>query len=267
MAARCEPTHTTALGDVGEVLRLLVDGLEAIFAAQLVGLYLTGSLSYGGFHRGSSDIDLLALLQRAVTTEQRTWLIALHERIAAQHPRWATRLEISYLPIELLGSIEPPAQPRAYFNGGRLWDPDPHYGQEWTLNLFVLRRRGIALRGPAPANVFPDVSMAAMRAAALRSLREEWEPLLDEPAPLDDPHQQAYVILTLCRILHTARHDGIASKRDAAAWVRHAHPQWADLVRNAEAWEYGRTLGTADEILAFLRFVTAETQRGAEPTS
>ena len=122
------------------------------------------------------------------------------------------------------------------------------------------------LRGPAPAAVFPDASVVAKRAASLRSLHDEWAPLLAEPAPLDDPHQQAYVILTLCRILYTARHDGVASKRDAAAWTRHAHPQWADLVRRAQAWQHGQSLSVVDEILAFLRFVIAETRR-AEPTS
>ncbi len=263
MGSHHRPTPATPRGEVDKVLRVLADGLEAIFDAQLVGLYLTGSLSYGGFHPGSSDIDLLAVLQRPVTSEQRTALVGLHDRIAAQQPCWATRLEISYLPIELLASIEPPAQPRPYYNGGRLWDPDPRYGQEWTLNLFALRRCGIALRGPAPADVFPDVSVAAMRAASLRSLREEWEPLLDKPAPLDDPHQQAYMVLTLCRILHTVRHDDVASKRDAAEWVRHAHPQWAQLVRRAEAWEHGRAFGVADELLAFLRFVIAETPHAA----
>jgi len=263
MASHHEPTDAAARRDVDEVLRLLAEGLDGIFDAQLVGLYLTGSLSYGGFHPGSSDIDLLALLQRPVSTEQRTTLGALHDRIAPQQPRWATRLEISYLPIELLASIEPPDQPRPHYNGGRLWDPDPRYGQEWTLNLFVLRRCAIALRGPAPADVFPEISVAAMRTASLRSLHEEWEPLLNQPARLVEPHQQAYVTLTLCRILHTIRHDGVASKRDAAEWVRHAYPQWAHLVRRAEAWQHGQALGVVDELLAFLRFVIAETHRAA----
>jgi hypothetical protein len=102
--------------------------------------------------------------------------------------------------------------------------------------------------------VFPAVDMAAMRAASLRSLHEEWEPLLADPAPLADPHLQAYVALTLCRILHTAAEDGVASKPEAAAWVTATHPRWAGLVRRAEAWEHGKALYIAEDLLAFLRF-------------
>ncbi|MEP6599681.1 MAG: hypothetical protein ABJB98_09590, partial [Actinomycetota bacterium] len=221
--------------DVDEVLRLLNSGLDEILGEQLLGLYLTGSLSYGGFDPGSSDIDLLALLQRPITAAQRLALSALHLDLAIQQPKWAARLEISYLPRHLLASSDPPAQPPPYVNGGRMWDPDPRYGQEWTMNLFVLGGRGIALRGPAPADVVPDVSMTAMRAASLRSLHQDWAPLLDDATPLHDPHHQAYITLTLCRILHTA------------AWVRAAYPQWDALVsrgrpaRTLRAWGPNRS--------------------------
>lgn len=244
-----------AYAGVDGVLRLLTAGLDEVLGDQLVGLYLTGSLSYGGFDPGSSDIDLLALLERPITSDQRSSLRTLHEQIASEAPEWATRLEISYLPRHLLDSEEPPAEPRPYVNGGQLWEPDPVYGQEWTMNLLVLRRCGIALRGPVAAEVFPEVDNAAMRAASLRSLHEEWEPLLDDPRPLNDPHQQAYITLTLCRILHTAREDGVASKPDAAAGVKRTYPQWAELVRCAEAWQHGQPLQMTDEVLAFLRFV------------
>lgn len=247
--------HWEPHGDVDQVVRLLEGGLDSLLGEQLLGLYVTGSLSYGGFDLDSSDIDVLALLHRPITPQQRGSLRALHAHIATQQPRWAARLEVSYLPRHLLDSKGPPVEPRPYFNCGQLWHPDPRYGQEWTMNLFVLRHRGIALRGPAAADVFPDVDLAAMRAASLRSLYEEWEPLLDDPRPLNDPHQQAYITLTLCRILHTAVQDGVASKRDAAAWVQQAHPQWAPLVRRATAWRHGEPLCLADEVLAFLRFV------------
>ena len=253
--------------DVAQVLRLLAAGLDDILGEELLGLYLTGSLSYGGFDPGSSDIDLLALLQRTITPAQRTSLRALHRHIAAQQPQWAERLEMSYLSRHLLASAAPPAEARPYVNGGQLWDPDPVYGQEWTMNLFVLRERGIALRGPVPSVVFPAVGMAAMRAASLRSLVEEWLPLLDDPTRLHDPHQQAYITLTLCRILHTAREDGVASKRDAAAWVRRTYPQWAQLVRRAEAWQHGQRLDLTDDVLAFARFVIRTTERGIEATA
>jgi len=43
--------------DVNQILHLLKTGLINILGKNLVGLYLTGSLTYGDFNRGSSDID------------------------------------------------------------------------------------------------------------------------------------------------------------------------------------------------------------------
>jgi hypothetical protein len=46
------------------VIRALQDGVPRILGDMLIGLYLTGSLSYGGFDPACSDIDFLALCRR-----------------------------------------------------------------------------------------------------------------------------------------------------------------------------------------------------------
>ena len=54
------PEHwaVTPHEDVNGALCVLARDLTATFGDHLVGLYLTGSLSYGDFDRGSSDIDI-----------------------------------------------------------------------------------------------------------------------------------------------------------------------------------------------------------------
>ncbi len=180
----------------------------------------------------------------------------MHADIAAAWPEWATRIEGSYLPQPLLACAGPPAQGRPYVNGGFLWQPDPAYGQEWVMNLFVLHRCGITLAGRPVTDVIPPISMAAMRAASTRSLHEEWEPLLDDPASTGRPHHQAYITLTLCRILHTAHNDGVASKRDAAAWVADTYGEpWRSLVDRMVRWQHGEELHHQAVIKDFIRFV------------
>jgi Domain of unknown function (DUF4111) len=143
-----------------------------------------------------------------------------------------------------------------------LWAPEPVYGQEWIMNLFVLHERGVALYGPPTADVFPRVSMQQMRQASLRSLFENWEPALAEDAWLDNPHYQAYLTLTLCRVLHTQKVDGVAGKREAAEWVKDTY---GDAVRStverAEQWQVGQPLDMKDEVLDLLRFTLEETGR------
>lgn len=248
--------------DVVAVIRALQGGIPHVLGNTLVGLYLTGSLSYGGFDPASSDIDFLALCRQRPRAGEISALAAMHQDIASQTPNWAKRIEGSYIWESLLSSLEPPGEPRPYINGGALWNPEPRYGQEWTMNLFVLHECGVALFGPPAAAVFPRISMQRMRQASLRSLHEEWEPLLANDAPLDDPHYQAYIALTLCRILHTQQVEGVAGKRDAARWVKATYGESIRrTVERAEQWEVGQPLHMKRDVLALLRFTLAETSR------
>ncbi len=96
----------------------------------------------------------------------------------------------------------------------------------------------------------------------MRSLHDEWEPLLVNDSPLDDPHYQAYITLTLCRILHTQQVDGVASKRDAAHWVKATYGEAIRrTVERAEQWEVGQQLEMKGEVLDLLRLTLAQTGR------
>lgn len=246
----------TPFTDVNAILSDLAGGIADALGSTLVGLYLTGSLTYGDFDRGSSDIDYLAVLERPMPAEARARLVSLHSGIAARYPAWAERIEGSYVTRDMLGSVEPPEASRPYVNGGAFWDPDPRYGNEWLINLYALRDCGVALIGPEPACLFAPVSMDAVRRASSRDLEEEWVPKLADPSYFASSHHQAYVTLTLCRILHRASNDGVVSKRVAARWVRDRYPEpWlVDLIDAAERWEHGQELGRADQVRAFIRF-------------
>ncbi len=245
----------TGHADVDEVLGMLSDGIVTALGENLVGFYLTGSLTYGGFDRGSSDIDYLVAMRREIDAREREALRALHDEVGIRFPMWRERIEGTYVTQEMLKQIDPPKQGRPYVNQGAFWDPDPPYGNEWLLNLYVLRERGVALIGPEPADIFPDVDIADVRAASARDLFDERLPTVDDTELYEDPHQQAYTVLTICRILHRAEHDQVTSKRVAAAWVKREYGEpWASLVERAEAWSHGDELATPDEVTGFIQF-------------
>ncbi|HYH11047.1 MAG TPA: nucleotidyltransferase domain-containing protein, partial [Thermomicrobiales bacterium] len=136
---RDEIERLTPYDDVNAVLAELTDGIVRILDDELLGLYLTGSLTYGGFRRGSSDIDFLVVLGCPLEHDVRTSLEGVHARIASTYPAWSDRVEGSYITADMLDSIEPPVMPRPYINGGAFWEPDPRYGNEWLINLYALR--------------------------------------------------------------------------------------------------------------------------------
>jgi hypothetical protein len=248
--------------DVNGVLFVLARDLAVTFGDDLVGLYLTGSLSYGDFDRASSDIDFLAVLGQPMNGRQRAAVAEMHASVAAAYPLWRRRIEGSYVTREMLASVDPPSQPRPYVNGGEFWTPDPTYGQEWILNGYALYERGIPVIGPDPKTLFRDVGYNAYRDASIRSLHEEWAPLLRDGSYLGSSHHQAYVTLTVCRILYAARNHELASKRSASRWVKQTYgAPWRDLIEKAEGWQHGRKIDEARAVQGFIEFALAQTGR------
>jgi hypothetical protein len=104
-------TDITPHDDINAILNELAVNLRRILGPQLFGLYLTGSLTYCDIDRGSSDIDFLAILGKALTAEQLDLIKQVHGRIGERYPLWAERIEGSYITSDMLGYVEPPPVP------------------------------------------------------------------------------------------------------------------------------------------------------------
>ena len=60
----------TPYKDINEILYFLTQGIYNVFGSNLIGVYLTGSLSYGDFKEGRSDIDLAVVINQPATPKQ-----------------------------------------------------------------------------------------------------------------------------------------------------------------------------------------------------
>lgn len=249
----------TPYQDINDALVMLTEGVDKIIADDLVGLYLTGSLTYGDFDPESSDIDFLAIMKNPLSSEKFQQIKQLHALIGEAYPKWAKRIEGSYITTAMLKEAPPPRKPetpRPYINEGNFWQPFPPYGNEWTINLYVLYENGIALIGLDPKEVIAPVSIEAVREASRRDLYEEWKPKLKDTTWLNNSHYQAYIILTMCRILFRASHTHVASKKVASTWAKkELGKPWSDLIDKAEKWRHGLQMNSLDETVAFIRFV------------
>ena len=115
---------------------------------------------------------------------------------------------------------------------------------EWVQNWYLARETGIALHGPrrCRGRALASNGQNSWRAAVQyadqlsgRSLREV------------TPGHIAYSVLTMCRAVMTVGTQTLASKQDAAAWVRRTFPAWAWVVDAAlECRRSGGTVGFAD---------------------
>ena len=241
--------------EINEVLRSLTAGMSHILGENLVGVYLTGSLSYGDFNSENSDIDLLVLIRNPVSQKKLEALKQMHLHVERDHEKWEKRIECSYISLEMLPSILPPKTPRPYIGEG-IFYPEAPYGNEWTINQYLLYKHGVSLLGPDFKTLVKPISIEDVREACIRDLFEEWEPKINDPEWLNNGHYQSYVVLNLCRILYTVMCHATATKKTSASWVkREFFPQWNNLIQTAEDWHYGKEMNLKEETIEFIQFV------------
>jgi hypothetical protein len=112
----------------------------------------------------------------------------------------------------------------------------------------------IALEGPDFKELIPPIDIHDMRQASARDLFQEWLPKIDDGAWLSNSHYQSYLVLNLCRILHTVIHGVPGSKKVAGDWAKATYPRWKNLIEEAERWTYGDEMRRQADAIAFLRF-------------
>lgn len=255
----------TKYSDVNEIIDFFVRDVFPALEGNVLGIYLTGSLSYGAFNYYSSDIDITVIVHRLISQSELDSIGRLHKEMEGKFEKWAQRLECSYTPVAMLSNVMPPAEPRPWYWGGdcTLYSEAP-YGNEWIINNYLLYSHSIALFGPSFKKLLPPVDIEDVRKACVRDLFQEWVPKKFNPEHFRDSHHEAYFVLNLCRILHTVICSVVGSKKMAASWVREAYGErWRDLVGNALAWKYGIELDARQEAIDFLDFVISEVSKTA----
>ena len=238
---------------INTVLWEWVEGVKRLLGEKIVGLYLSGSLAYGDFMPERSDIDLQAVVQNPLTVNELRAVEQLHRQIEGRSPQWADRIECSYVPLELMRELTPPATPRPWWGFGTFYAEAPA-GNEWIINHYVLSRHGITLAGPDFNDLIPLIDIVSVRRASARDLFQEWVPRIDDAEWLSNSHYQSYLVLNLCRILHTVIHGEPSPKKVAGGWAKATYPQWKGLIEEAERWAYGDKMKRQADAVAFLRF-------------
>ncbi|WP_245872871.1 aminoglycoside adenylyltransferase domain-containing protein [Deinococcus planocerae] len=228
--------------EVGALLDRLGADIRHALGDRLVGLYLYGSLVAGDFDPAHSDVDLLAALSSGVGGEDVEGLGRMHARLVEDFPAWNDRIEVDYVPLAALRTFrtEPgvmirisPGEPLNLLKAG------PHY----LVNWYTARQSGVALFGPPPLELLPEITRAEF-VAGIRGHADAWPQWVTE---MHHPGGQAYAVLTLCRALSTVTHGEQVSKRRAGLWAQERLPEWHFLISWALAWRYGGGTQTPDQ--------------------
>jgi Domain of unknown function (DUF4111) len=217
----------------------LVRSLRGALAGDLTGIYVHGSLALGCFNAALSDLDVLVVTERPLSPQQRRMVFPL---LAC-----AGRVEASFLARPSLHPWRHPAPYDLHFGSNeRLVGPGEDH--DLAAHFTVVRHAGVALHGPPPSEIFPEVPWHDY----VDSLRRDLESCGEDGGGL-------YAVLSPARIWATLTERVVHSKASGGAWALERAPkQFKPLI--AEALEAYRS-GTTDpryerhEVRPFAEFV------------
>ncbi len=249
----------TPYADINGLLDDMLAQMQSVLKQKLVGIYLFGSLVWGDFDRGSSDIDLLVATAADIDDQEFSNLHQMQLDIVDKYPYWNGRIEIAYLSTAALQTFKSHPSKIAIISPGEPF----HFkeaGKDWLVNWYMVQEQGRTLFGPAPTTLIDPISEQEFIQTVKEHVAGWAEWIYDSRAR----PSQAYAILTMCRALYTCRHGVQVSKRKAAEWVARELPEWSELIANALLWRAAWRDDTVDhaatfpETLRFVQFVVAK---------
>lgn len=232
--------------------------LASTLAGELVGAYFVGSIALGGYVRGESDIDILAVCRHQVREKMKK---ALADRLLAATIDCPARgLEFTLYRAEVASSSPIDADFELNVNGGprmarqvRLSSHDqPRFW--YVLDRAIAHRHGIAICGPPSAELFPRTSRQRLLEVMGESMRWHRE------------HEKAtlYSVLNATRAWRFAVEDVLSSKLDGARWARGrwGTPSLVDVAVDLRHGRPGRLdAAEVDRFLAHVEGVIAEAEQ------
>ena len=246
----------TPFTDINIFLERYTYRLTELLHSNIVGIYLTGSLSYGDFNYNSSDIDVTNITKEKISNTELELIKQIHQELRIDFPVLSHRFESTYTPKYMLKNICPPTEPRPWYFGieEKLYEK-AQYGNEWVINNYLLYKYSITLAGTAFQNICNEIPIVEVQKACINDYIKEWKEKIYDLNFLDNDHYAAYFVLNLCRIYYTINNAEISSKKVSANWVKQKFAEWNDLISKAQGWEYHKDFKNIDEIINFAKFI------------
>ncbi len=263
---------TTVAAYPAEVARLieeLLSGVRDALGDNLIGFYLRGSLALGDFKPETSDVDILVVTERPVSEPEFEALASLHDRLPARDNQFGRHYEVSYVDRPSLKRFRPGE--RRHPTVGSDWPfVRAEHRDNFILERWVVRERGISLVGPDPKTLIDPISSDHLRAAVVGELRarmEHWAGGDEPPTWMDTRYYQAFEIETICRALYTLELGELSTKPQAVSWALKALPEpWQKLVEWSQAHRADKRADKKKipEIMRFVRWAASQAAKSEE---
>ena len=234
-----------------EVVQKYLDAIDEGRPGFVQGLYVVGSAALGAWQAGVSDVDTVILTAWRPDAADISALTKIHADLAGPPHLDGVNLEPD------LARVWPDDHPVVPFVVNGQLKSDTPCGELGPVLWLTLREHGIAVRGPAVADLDVRVDQEALRRYNLENLRDYWRASAESFGPAlekmpDDRVMDAdtvtWFVLGPPRLHYTLEHGTVASKATAGAYLAELLPEYADLVRRSLRWRAGEAeqFGKAD---------------------
>jgi Domain of unknown function (DUF4111) len=211
------------------LLQDLTAQLPVILGRNLVGIYLSGSVTQQSFNPKRSDVDCIVVTERELGNAQfrklGVWLAQTTESNS-----WAARLQMLFLIKKEVLTMNSQA---CLYQFGLL----KRSGSDGNPIIWMdVLNKGTVLLGPRPESFVPEITPEILFRALEREVGYLREEIFAKPESewRDVPSYRAYAVLTVCRILYSFRKGKIVSKKTAARWaIKHLPEEWREITLQA----------------------------------
>jgi predicted nucleotidyltransferase len=213
--------------EVQSYLDRVVATLAVNLGAELIGVYLHGSLAMGAFYPGRSDIDIIAVCAESLHRERR---MAIGEALAViPTPLSGGDLEFSLVSEAAVRARSAAPSFEVHVNTHEepfVVDGSDRSGdQDLVIHFAMVRARGRELIGPEPSELFPEQVRDPLIQAFLGDFRWAKEGAVAwEGHDMPELASMAYQVLNAARCWRYLESGELGSKVEGAAWLERKDP-------------------------------------------
>jgi hypothetical protein len=230
-------------GPVRELVAAHLQALDAAVPGLVEMLYLTGSVALADYRPGASDVDFLAITSRPLGDGDLAAVAAAHAGMPA-----APCYDGVYLERGALATAPPDGCPVVPHVVGGQFRTDQPCGELNPVLWLTLARCGIAVRGPAAAELGVRVDPQRLRWWNLDNLASYWQPLAGRirrevagrtSIGAAGAAGVVWAVLGPARLHYTLATGEVTSKTGAGGYAAQQFPAWAELATRAVACRAG----------------------------
>jgi len=203
-----------------------------LIGQNLVGLYVFGSVASEAYDPGVSDVDLLVVTAQPLVGAEYARLRGMHVELAAGRKQWKDRIEVEYVSREALRTFKLRMSDIGIIGPGKPFQVIKA-GRDWTVEWHDVREHAFVVAGPDPRILIDPITPSELN-ACIRDYVSLFPGLVRDNAPRQG--SDAYVVLTMCRALHTKFMGETTTKRAAAEWAAREYPKWRDMITQSQQW-------------------------------